>query len=266
MMKIGIVGLGVVGSAIKYGFEKLGHSVKVHDIKLNTSVSDVLDTDICYICVPTPSRKDGGCDISIVTQVIGELENCLYEGIVAIKSTVSPGTTEKLQLKYQKLRICFVPEFLRERCAQTDFTENHAVCIIGGFTEGAFEMVEKSHGKYPNKFVRMYPTEAELCKYYNNIFNATLVTFANSFFTVCDALDVDYKIIKNAMVNIDHIPDKYLDCNSNFRGFGGICLPKDTAALAALCKDKNLNIDFFQMLLDENAKYETTVYEGMRKE
>lgn len=56
-MKIGIVGLGIVGSAVKHGFEKLGHKVSWHDIKDNTKIEDVLDTEIVYLCVPTPQRR-----------------------------------------------------------------------------------------------------------------------------------------------------------------------------------------------------------------
>ena len=72
-MKIGIIGLGVIGSACKYGFEKLGHVVSCHDIKLNTSIESILNTEICYICVPTPSTEDGSCDVSIVEKVVSEL-------------------------------------------------------------------------------------------------------------------------------------------------------------------------------------------------
>ena len=61
-MKIGIVGIGVVGGAVMYGMEKLGHDVKAHDIRMDTSLSDLKDCEIVYICVPTPEREDGSCD------------------------------------------------------------------------------------------------------------------------------------------------------------------------------------------------------------
>jgi len=255
-----------VGSAIRYGFEKLGHNVKVHDIVLGTSLSDVLDTEVCYICVPTPSKENGACDISIVKQVVSELSYKKYKGIVAVKSTVSPGTTQSLIEQFSGLDICFVPEFLRERCAETDFTENHDLCVIGTTSHDIFNLIKESHGKYPKEFRMLKPTEAELCKYFNNTFNATLITFANSFFEICESVGANYTAIKDCVVTIDHIPDKYLDCNKSFRGFGGMCLPKDTKALDKLCKDEELDVDFFNMLLGENLKYETTVYEGMRKE
>ena len=67
------------------------------------------------------------------------------------------------------------------------------------------------------------------------------------------------------LVNRENILDKYLDCNENLRGFGGMCLPKDTTAIAALVKQLNLDINFFDMILSENNKYKTTVFNGMRK-
>ena len=76
-MNIGVVGLGVVGSACKFGFEKNGHNVKVHDIKLETTIKDVLDTEITFICVPTPEASDGSCDTSIVEGVVKEIMDIL---------------------------------------------------------------------------------------------------------------------------------------------------------------------------------------------
>ena len=89
-MKIGIVGLGVVGTAVKEGFENIEHEVVFHDIKFNTNIKDILNTEICYICVPTPSAHDGSCNTSIVESVVEDLNDLRYQGIIAIKSTVTP--------------------------------------------------------------------------------------------------------------------------------------------------------------------------------
>jgi UDPglucose 6-dehydrogenase len=264
-MDIGIIGLGIVGSAVKYGFEKIGHVVKVHDIQLDTTINDVLETEICYICVPTPSNEDDSCNTSIVEDVVRELVELNYNGVITIKSTVEPGTTVRLKEKYNINNICFVPEFLRERCAITDFTENHDICIVGTEDDFIFEQIKKCHGKYPKKFIKIGETAAELCKYYNNIYNATLITFANSFYEVCKKLNVNYSEVKDAVVNINHITDLYLDCNENFRGFVGVCLPKDTKAIDSICRRMAIDVDFFQMIIDENNKYKVTVFDGMRK-
>lgn len=266
-MNIGIVGLGVVGSACKGGFEKLGHVVKVHDIKLGTTIEAVKDTELVFLCVPTPSAADGSCDTSIVRSVVGELAHLkegAYQGVICVKSTVAPGTTDNLIALYPGMRFAMTPEFLRERYALADFTENHDLCVIGTHNDNDFWIIKAAHRNFPKKAVQMTPLEAELVKYFNNTYNATLITFANSFYEVCKHYGIDYTHIKNAMINRDHIVDMYLECNDNFRGFAGVCLPKDTKEIAAVAR--KIGVDFFDHLLTENAKYKRTVQEGMRME
>ena len=263
-MKIGIIGVGVVGGAVKHGFERLGHQVIGHDIKFSDSkIEHIIPTEISFICVPTPQTASGACDVSYVVGVIRELEEQNYTGVVVIKSTVTPGTTERLS-KMTKLRLAFCPEFLRERAAITDFAENHDVCVIGTEDEEIYKMVVEAHGRYPKKFVRLTPTEAEFTKYFSNVFNALRITFANEFFEVCRTAGVNYNNIKTAMVNRDTIMDVYLDCNENLRGFGGVCLPKDTSAFAHYVESLGLDLKLFQLIVEENKKFKRTVLDGMR--
>ena len=180
-MKIGIAGLGIIGSACKYGFEKLGHKVNFHDPKFEESKFEhLLNTDIIYICVPTPSNEDGSCNTSIVRKVVDDLMCVNYKGVIAIKSTVEPGTTESLINQYMNDKICFVPEFLRERCSFVDFTENHDVLAVGTLNKDVYDLVVESHGKYPKEYAQLNPTEAEMLKYYSNVFNALRIIFASS--------------------------------------------------------------------------------------
>ena len=153
-MKIGIIGLGVVGSAIKKGFESLGHVVLTHDIIYDTKIEDVISTDVCYVCVPTPSDADGRCDTSIVESIVRELSSLKYKGTIAIKSTVEPGTTAKIIKQTKNKNICFVPEFLRERCAAEDFIENHDLCVIGTDCDQVFNLIKDTHGVFPKSFVK----------------------------------------------------------------------------------------------------------------
>jgi UDPglucose 6-dehydrogenase len=265
-MKIGILGIGVVGSALRNGFSELGQDISFYDPAYEGSkFENVLETEVCFLCVPTPPDEHGFCDTSIVEESISRLNKNNYKGIVAVKSTVTPGTTKKLSEQYPNLEICFVPEFLRERCAMIDFVENHDLCVIGTESEEVYRKVRQAHGHYPKNFRRLKPTEAEMVKYYNNIYNATLITLSNSFYEVCKKMEISYSDIKNSLVLREHISDSYLQCNDNFRGFGGVCLPKDTLAIAKLVERLNLDIDFFKMILDENKKYKVTVYDGMRK-
>ena len=263
-MKIGIVGLGVIGSACKFGFEKLGHNVLGHDITMETKLVDLINSEIIYICVPTPSNEDGSCNTSIVEEVIYDLKNLKYNGVIAIKSTVKPTTTQKL-IDQTDLKICFVPEFLRERCAITDFTENHDLLAIGTESEYIFNLIKKCHGNYPKNIVQLKPIEAELLKYYSNVYNALKVTFANEMYEICQKLDINYSDIKNAFIKRGTTKDIYLDVNDNFRGYAGVCLPKDTKALDSLVKELGLDLELFYIIDKENNKFIKTVFNGMRK-
>lgn len=262
-MNIGIIGCGVVGSACRYGFEKLGHVVHVHDLKFNTNIEVVKSTDICFISVPTPPTAEGHCDTSIVDQVIDDLVQINYIGTIAIKSTVKPGTCDRLSSKTGR-QICFVPEFLRERCASIDFVENHDLLAIGTKNKEHFDKIKECHGKYPKHVVSLKPIEAELLKYYSNVFNALRVTFANEMYEICKAVGADYSKVKDTFILRGTTTDMYLDVNENFRGYGGVCLPKDTAAMAALAKELNLDLELFDTLQKENKKFKTTVFKGMR--
>ena len=84
-MNIGIVGLGVVGKAVRAGLEKIGNRIFVHDLNMDTSVRDIIPTEIIFICVPTPQGDDGSCDTSNVQSVLKDLSDINYKGIVAIK-------------------------------------------------------------------------------------------------------------------------------------------------------------------------------------
>ena len=262
-MKIGIIGVGIIGGACKYGFEKLGHKVICHDIALDTSIEDVLDTQITYICGPTPSDEDGSCNTSIVESVVHELHTLGYSGIVAIKSTVKPTTTEKL-IKETGMEICFVPEFLRERCSISDFTENHDLLAIGSHSQTTYEMVKLCHGSYPKSHSHLTPTEAELLKYYSNVINALKVVFANEMYEICKTVGADYTKVKETFIKRGTTKDLYLDVNDNFRGYAGMCLPKDTKALDSFVKELGLDLKLFETMESENNKFKKTVFDGMR--
>jgi UDPglucose 6-dehydrogenase len=264
-MKIGIAGLGIIGSACKYGFEKLGHKVNFHDPKFEESKFEhLLNTDIIYICVPTPSNEDGSCNTSIVRKVVDDLMCVNYKGVIAIKSTVEPGTTESLINQYMNDKICFVPEFLRERCSFVDFTENHDVLAVGTLHKDVYDLVVESHGKYPKEYAQLNPTEAEMLKYYSNVFNALRIIFANEMYEICKALGADYTKVKDTFVKRGTAKDIYMDVNESFRGYGGACLPKDTKAIDALVKKLDLNLLLFETIDKENNKFVSTVFDGMR--
>ena len=270
-MKIGVIGKGFVGSAVYDGLGQLDHDMSFHDPKYDTSILDIKDTEIVFVSVPTDMRDDGTCDTSIVESVLRDLTHINYYGIIAIKSTVVPGTTKDLQERYKKLNICCVPEFLRERSALTDFVLEHDVLVVGATDEKVATRVVRAHGNLPKQVRIVSPTEAELCKYFNNVFNALRITFANGFYDVCDELGADYQKVYDAMIQRTNIDGHYLRVSKNMRGFGGYCLPKDSAAFAMLVEQfygaypGSIGPTVFRSIVEDNKLYKTTVFEGMRK-
>ena len=126
-MNIGIIGNGFVGSALIHGFVLHVDDIYIYDKdpKRSTHSMETLanSSNIVFVCVPTPMFESGECDLSIVTSVIEDLSQykCIKNKVIVIKSTVVPGTTENLALKYPNLNFVFNPEFLTERKARLDF-------------------------------------------------------------------------------------------------------------------------------------------------
>jgi UDPglucose 6-dehydrogenase len=254
-MKIGIIGKGTVGKAVYEGLEYLGHNMCFYDPAYEGSqLSDVLDTECVFLSVPTNQAANGDCDTSIVERVVEELNQHQYAGLVAIKSTVVPGTSKRLSTQYPNLRICSVPEFLRAKTALADFVYNHDLLIIGSDRVEDFELIKKIHGKFPKNVACVSPTEAEVVKYFNNVHHAMSVTFANITYDVCKKLGADYKNVYDAITQRESINPHYLMSNENMRGYGGHCLPKDTSAWNNLIKNLDLPYTLIQSVIDDNQK------------
>ena len=253
-MNIGIIGLGVVGRATYDGLGQLGHTLSHYDIADKaTSIDSVKHTDIVFVCVPTPTDGNGNCDLKSVYQTVRLLNAKEYSGIIAIKSTVLPGTTQHLIDQYPDLKICFVPEFLRERSALSDFVGLHDVLIVGSEQEEISQAIIAAHQTIPDSVCVTGPTEAEIAKYFNNVFNALRVTFANDMFELCNALGADYQQVFNAVSHRKTIGRDYLRCSNSMRGFGGACLPKDTQALATMFSKLNLgHLELIAAILNDN--------------
>ena len=255
-MKIGIIGLGVVGSAVKIAFEHEGYTTYCYDKKdSRTSIKDLLGTDCIFVCVPTDTVNQH-CDVSQVTSVVNELSLNLYQGLIIIKSTVIPGTTQSLIDQYPALRLCFVPEFLRQDHAVDDFTQNHQVLIVGTWSQKDFHLVTQLHSMYSQHAQMISPTEAELTKYFVNVYNCLRIVFANNFYKVCSHYGANYDKVLAAAVSrpaVGH--DHYLVCNENMQGYSGKCLPKDITAFQSLLAQIDPKIELFRSVIKDNEKY-----------
>ena len=138
-MKIGIVGQGYVGTAVKEVFSK-HYNVETYDLDKDKCSVDYLEdivelSNIIFVCVPTPMKKDGSCDTSIVEAIVKDINDMVVSRnvsgrIVVIKSTISPGTTDRLHKKYKNVNVIFNPEFLTEANFIEDFKNQTLVSFI----------------------------------------------------------------------------------------------------------------------------------------
>ena len=239
-MKIGIIGQGYVGTAIKVGFEPY-YELETYD-KYNESKTTcdlkqlVWGCEVIFVCVPTPMNKDGSCHTDIVESVIKEIDtyaNGLQ--IVVIKSTVSPGTTDRLNKKYIGVNVIFNPEFLTEMNFLEDF-KNQTRIILGGTRKGTNKLRQIYSKVFPNAtIVKTGSKTAEMVKYFINSFLATKVTFANEMKIICDEIGIDYdKVVEYATYD-ERLGKSHwaVPGPDGDYGFGGHCLPKDVSAIVS---------------------------------
>ena len=136
--KIGVIGNGFVGGAVKFGFSPTvgcDAEVRVYDKDPNKSTHTLEKTvnksDFIFLSVPTPANKDGSINTDILAGAINDINDIsTRDNYIIIRSTVVPGTTRELQKEYPKLNLLFNPEFLTERSANFDFI-NQSRFIIG---------------------------------------------------------------------------------------------------------------------------------------
>jgi len=242
-MKIGIVGNGFVGSSVAFGFSPstgCDAEVMIYDkdeSKSLNSLSDVInESDFIFVSVPTPSNRDGSINTDIVEDVFDEMNQHNYriDNVFLLRSTVTPGTTRKIQNNCRKLNIVFNPEFLTERSAKFDFI-NQARFVVGGrerYTDKVEELFKWRFGESIPVVKTNYET-AEMVKYMNNCYFATKVSFMNEMKQIADKCGVDWDVAVDGFIRDGRIGHSHLTVpgpDGKF-GFGGSCFPKDIQAM-----------------------------------
>ncbi len=252
-LKIGIVGVGMVGGALQRYFEKKGFKLFLYDKGRNLgSPEEVNQADIIFICVPTPYHKERGYDDSMVWE---SLKNLSDKKIVVIKSTVLPGSTEKFQKKFPQHKILFNPEFLRENHALEDFL--HPDRQIVGYTQESENLAKKIMKILPSApWQKIMPAkEAEMIKFMANSFLAMKVVFANEFYELCQKLGINYEEVKAGVGRDKRIGPSHFDIfTDNYQGYGGSCFPKDINSLIQFANSKKVALPLLKAMRKINRK------------
>ncbi len=251
--KVSIAGAGMVGGALEEYLKKRDDvEIFVYDKgQKRGSVEDVSKGDVVFVCVPTPYREeDGGFDLSYVKETCDNLKG---EKIVVIKSTVLPGTTEKLQEEYPQHTFLFNPEFLVESKAQETMEKPDRQ--IMGCTEKSKNVAEKVMSILPDAPYKtvMPAKEAEMVKYFGNNFLSVKVIFGNELYDICQKTGIDYDVVREAVSFDPRIGPSHLEIfHGGYRGYGGKCLVKDTRALIQLAEKVGLEPELLKKVEDIN--------------
>ena len=233
-MKLGIVGYGVVGRALArvLQYEAGNSDLVIYDKFIKGMNSPkrraaLQACDLVFIAVPTPEGPDGRCDLSAIEEVVSWVKP-----VMCVKSTVPPGTVDRLAVKSGKA-ICFSPEYVGETAWHPlKGIESHGFIIVGG-DPSACKLVIQAYQQFLGPMPRYYTTDAktaELCKYMENAFLATKVAFVNQFYDIAQGLGVNYNELREIWLADDRVGRSHTIVTAE-RGYRGRCLPKDMASI-----------------------------------
>jgi len=258
-INIGIIGFGFVGSSVAYGFSpQTGFDqaeLRVYDkdpTKSTHTMEEVLDnSDFVFLSVPTPANRDGSIDLTILENVLKEINNHgTKDGcIILVRSTIVPGTTRKFQEKFSDITLVFNPEFLTERSAKFDFI-NQARFIIGGEAADTHKIAQLLKIRFGSStpIIETNFETAEFIKYMNNCYFATKVSFMNEMKLVADKSNVDWHVAVDGFVRDGRVGHSHLAVPGpdGRKGFGGSCFPKDIQAFIEYSKSLGLEASVLQ--------------------
>jgi UDPglucose 6-dehydrogenase len=290
MMKITVIGTGYVGLVTGTCFAETGSTVACvdidqkkidalkkgdipfyepglselvirnqHDGRLTFSsnlAEAVKDSSVAFICVGTPSRKDGSANLDFVFQAARDIGHASDNIVVAIKSTVPVGTAQKLkelyaQMKKPGIRVVSNPEFLREGNAVEDCLKPDRV-VVGTDSKDVLKVFQNLYQPFVrtgNPIMSMDNVSAEMTKYVSNCILATRISFINEMSMLCEKVGADISQVRAAAGADKRIGTQYLFPSI---GFGGSCFPKDVRALASLFRDYEMRANILEATLLTN--------------
>lgn len=246
IMKISIIGLGFVGSAMSKSFKKKGVDLILYDKFKDSSHSleNTLSADIIFLCLPTLYNSTlNEYDKTPINETCSFLNDSNFTGAVVIKSTVEPGTCRALSEKFKNLNIIHNPEFLTARTAEQDY-HNQKHIVLGktkACSDEAYNNTVDFHSKnYPwARISKCKSIESESAKLFANSFYAVKVQFFTELYLLCKKTGCDYNTAKQILIRNDWVNPMHTDIPGpdGQISYGGLCFPKDTNALNEYMKN-----------------------------
>ena len=225
MKKVGIIGCGVIGGALKKWLEdNTDHQIFVSD-PFKGYNDDLSECDVFFIQIHIPTEADGTQNLDTFREIISKLP----DKPIFIRTTILPGTSDKLS-KELNHHVYFMPEFLTERTSVDDFKVQPIV-----FTAEPELLQDIFRGK---KYIQMSSLEAEITKYAHNVFGALKVTYFNALYDYCQKLGADFSKVHEGCLLSGYINEMHSNVPGpdGKLGYGGKCFPKDVDAFTAAIK------------------------------
>ena len=244
-----IAGHGFVGMAHELLFKGFRRDIEIHDPPKG-KIADFDNTSAVIVCVPTPELETGACDISAVYDVISQ---CNENTPILIKSTIHLQGWQFLKETFPNHRLCFSPEFLRAANYMNDIKNIDNVILSGDIDYWR----DQYSYNWPN--IKQYivtPEEAIAIKYFRNAFLATKVSFFNEIYDFCNAYSIDFDQVRSGIAADTRIGYSHtiVSPDEGVRGFGGMCFPKDTAALLKMAEDNHIDLNTLEAAVTYNKK------------
>ena len=300
-MKITIVGTGYVGLVSGTCFAEMGHEVTCVDIdsdkitelcrgksplyepglaelltrnqsagrlSFTTSFKCIESVKFIFLAVGTPTGETGEANLQALMAAVKEVALRIDDdAIIAIKSTVPVGTSEKVreaigQLTKKNFYVVNNPEFLKEGNAIEDFMKPDRV-VIGHREEQAGDEMEELYAPMMlrgDRIIKMSNTSAEMSKYASNCFLATKISFINDIANLCDLTGADIEEVREVMVS-DHRIGKYFLYPGP--GYGGSCFPKDVKALLSTARERGANLEIVHAAEQVNERQKKLIFEKL---
>ena len=310
-LSISVFGLGYVGSVSAACFASMGHRVIGVDVnpskvemmesgrspiieaRMNELVAEahssgrlhattdsieaVLNSDVSFVCVGTPSLRHGKLDLSHIEKVAREIGTALKQKkspyAFVLRSTVLPGTTESVVRPILEeasglrcgtdFTLAYNPEFMREGSAVADFLQP-PYTILGAEDPAQLGVLRELYKSTPGKVYETSIAVAEMVKYLSNAFHAVKVTFANEVGTLCKNLGVDAQAVTDIFTSDTRLNISPAYLSPGF-AFGGSCLPKDVRALTYRAKELDLKLPMLESLLPSNVEHVERAVEAVMR-
>ncbi|MEZ4867617.1 MAG: nucleotide sugar dehydrogenase [Caldilineaceae bacterium] len=285
MSNIVIVGAGVVGQATGNGFAKQGHQITYVDVdvaKIKQLVAQGLramtiaqvdwnQQEIVMLTVSTPTVQK-----RLILDHIKAAAHNLGKGLattdkyitVVVRSTVPPTTTEKVLTPILEessgkragvdFGVAYNPEFLRQRTSEQDF-DRPWITVLGAADRKTMDVLNELYMPFGGLVVNCRPSEAEMVKYVNNVYNAVKISYFNEVHHICEHLGIDSRLVGAVVARSAESMWNPLYGTRGGVPYGGACLPKDTLAFMEFCRHQGLDHEMLAATILVNDKLEANV-------